>query len=290
MEIAQLLASGLAMGSIYGLFALGFVLVYRAVGVINFAQGELVTLSAFLGVTAAVLLQMPLLLAYALVILAMGLLGYIFERIAYHPLRGKPLVTVIISTIGISIILKNGVRIAWGPYPFALPSLFSWQSVEIAGVLISPQIIFVVIVAGLLFVLLHWFLNKTLLGRMMQAVAQDQETARLMGIRVDRIIALTFVLNSMLAGVAGLLLAPIFLVTSDMGSSVLVKAFSASIIGGFGSVPGAIVGGIILGVVEALAAVYISSIFKDAVAFLALILVLLLVPGGLFAEKVGERV
>ncbi len=161
---------------------------------------------------------------------------------------------------------------------------------RIGGVLVSPQTISVVVVAGVLFILLHLFLNQTRLGRMMQAVAQDREAARLMGIHVDQIIALTFVLNSMLAGVAGLLLAPIFLVTTDMGSSILVKAFSASIIGGFGSVPGAIVGGIILGVVEALAAVYISSVFKDGVAFLALILALLLAPGGLFAEKIGERV
>ena len=290
MELAQLIVSGLAMGSIYGLFALGFVLVYRAVGVINFAQGELVTLAAFLGVTAAVTLQIPLLLAYVVVLAAMGLFGYVFERVAYHPLRGKPLLTVIISTIGISIILRNGARIVWGPYPLALPSFFSWKSVEIGGVLISPQMIFVVVVAGALFVLLQLFLNRTLLGRMMQAVAQDREAARLMGIHVDRIIALTFVLNAILAGIAGLLLAPIFLVTTDMGSSILVKAFSATIIGGFGSVPGAIVGGLILGVVEGLAAVYVSSIFKDGVAFLALILVLLIAPGGLFAEKVSERV
>ncbi len=290
MDLAQLIASGLAMGSIYGLFALGFVLVYRAVGVINFAQGELVTLAAFLGVAAAVNLQMPLLLAYVVVLTAMGLFGYVFERIAYHPLRGKPLLTVIISTIGISIILKNGARIVWGPVPLALPSFFGWQSSNIGGLLVSPQMLFVVGVAGVLFILVHLFLNKTRLGRMMQAVAQDRETARLMGIPADRIIALTFVLNSILAGVAGLLLAPIFLVTTDMGSSILVKAFSASIIGGFGSVPGAIVGGIILGVVEALASVYISSLFKDGVAFLALILVLLLAPGGLFAEKVSERV
>lgn len=287
-QLSQLVASGLAMGCIYALVALGFVLVYRSVGVINFAQGELVMLAAYLGV-AAVAAGFPLILAYGIVIVAMAIFGYVFQWVVYYPLRGKPFITVIISTIGVGIVLKNVARILWGPAPLSLPSFFSREPLEVGDVLILPQHIFIFVVTGILFLLLYLFITRTMFGHMMQAVAQDQEAARLMGIKVDQVVAVVFVLNSVLAGAAGLLLAPIFLVTLDMGGAVLIKAFSASIIGGFGSVPGAVVGGLFLGVVEILAAGYISSYFKDAVAFVVLLLVLLVVPQGLFGEKIGER-
>ncbi len=287
-QLSQLVASGLAMGCIYALVALGFVLVYRSVGVINFAQGELVMIAAYLGV-ATMAAGFPLISVYLIVIAAMAVFGYVFQWVVYYPLRGKPYITVIISTIGVSIVLKNLARILWGPAPLSLPSFFGREPLEVGDVLILPQHIFIFVVTGILFLLLYLFISRTMFGHMMQAVAQDQEAARLMGIKVDQVVAAVFVLNSVLAGAAGLLLAPIFLVTLDMGGSVLIKAFSASIIGGFGSVPGAIVGGLFLGVVEILAAGYISSYFKDVVAFVVLLVVLLVVPRGLFGERVGER-
>lgn len=287
-QLSQLIVNGLAMGCIYALVALGFVLIYRTVGVINFAQGELVMLAAYFGVTA-VSFGLPLIWAYVFVIAAMAIFGYLFQWMIYYPLRGKPFITIIISTIGVSIILQNLARIIWGPAPMIFPSFFSLKPLHFGFILVQPQNIFVFVVTVVLFVLVYLLLSKTMTGHKMQAVAQDPETAKLMGIKVDQVVAGVFVLNSILAGTAGLLLAPIFLVTLDMGSSVLMKSFSASIIGGFGSVPGAIVGGLFLGVVEILGARYISSHFKDGIAFVVLLLVLLIIPKGLFGERVSER-
>ncbi|HCC79317.1 MAG: hypothetical protein A2X25_06330 [Chloroflexi bacterium GWB2_49_20] len=287
-QLTQLIVNGLTMGCIYALIALGFVLIYRTVGVINFAQGELVMLAAYFGVTA-ISIGLSLIWAYVFVIAAMAIFGYLFQWMIYYPLRGKPFITIIISTIGVSIILQNLARIIWGPAPLMFPSFFSLKPLNIGGVLVQPQNIFVFVVTVVLFSLVYLLLSKTMIGHKMQAVAQDPETAKLMGIKVDQVVAGVFVLNSILAGAAGLLLAPIFLVTLDMGSSVLMKSFSASIIGGFGSVPGAIVGGLFLGVVEILGARYISSHFKDGIAFVVLLLVLLIIPKGLFGERVNER-
>lgn len=288
-HLGQMLANGLAVGCIYALVALGFVLVYRAVAVINFAQGEFVMISAFFGVMAVTLLRLPLALSYFVVLLAMAAFGFIVQRLTYYPLRGKPHLTVIICTVGLHIVLRNGARLLWGPYPLSFPSFFRREPIEAIGILIIPQNLFIIGVTGILFFLFYLFLKKTMMGYMMQAVAQDPEAARLMGVKVDRIVAITFVLNSLLAGTAGLLVAPIFLVTTDMGGSVLIKAFCSTIIGGFGSVPGAVVGGIFLGIVEILAAGYVSTYFKDGLAFGVIILVLLLAPQGIFRERVAER-
>jgi branched-chain amino acid transport system permease protein len=205
-------------------------------------------------------------------------------------LRKKPVITVIVSTIGVSMFLKNIARIIWGPQPIYFSGLFGENTIQVGTIFVDPQNLLIIVVTSCLVVFQYYFFAKTPLGRQMQATAQDQEAASLMGIKVSRMIALTFIYSSMLAAVAGVLLAPIFFVSADMGANLGLKAFAASIIGGFGSVPGAIIGGLFLGVFEILCAAYVSTLYKDAFAFVILILILAFMPRGLFGEKISTKV
>lgn len=288
----QLVISGLAMGSIYALVALGFLLIYVAVGAINFAQGDMVMLGAFFGVTFATMLGWPLWLAYLLSMLLMLVFGYVFERIAYYPLRDKPFLTVIISTIAVGIILRN-LAIqdwAWGPEEFFFGTLVSDVPIELGDAVILPQHLFIIGLTVALLVAQYLFFEKTFLGRKLQATAQDQEAARLMGIKVERMMVITFIMSSFLAAIAGLILAPVLFVSTNMGFHVGVKAFVASIVGGFGSMAGAISGGLFLGLLEVFGAAYISSAYKDAFAVLIMLVVLFVRPQGFFGEKIQEKV
>jgi branched-chain amino acid transport system permease protein len=287
--MAQLMLNGLAMGAIYALVALGFILIVNAVGVLNFAQGELLMLGAFIGVTLAVTLGLPAPLAILAMLPIMGLVGYLFQLVAYYPLRDKPLLTVIIATIGVSIALQNLAQVVWGAYPLRLPPLIPTDPVHVGGLMVLPYQLMVLAITFALVIGQHLFFSRTQFGRMMRATAQDREAALLMGIRVRHTIATTFVMSTMLAGLAGMLVGPLFYVSTDMGAMVLLKAFAATIIGGFGSIPGAILGGLFVGVAEILVAGYISSAYKDAVAFAILILVLYLFPQGFFGEQIAER-
>ena len=244
----QLLLNGLAMGAIYALVALGFVVIANAVNVVNFAQGENVMLGAYVAAWLTLTLHLPLLAAYIISIVLLAGYGYVFQKAAYYPLRKKPFITVVVSTIGVSLFLKNIARIIWGPQPIFFPGPFGDRTVQVGSIFVNPQNLVILGVTTCLVIFQYFFFSKTALGRKMQATAQDQEAASLMGVKVSRMITLTFIYSSALAAAAGVLLAPIFFVSADMGGSLGLKAFSASIIGGFGSVPGAIVGGLFLGV------------------------------------------
>jgi branched-chain amino acid transport system permease protein len=290
----QLLAQGLAFGSIYALVALGFVLIYRAVGVVNFAQGEMVMAPAFISVTALSVLRLPLVIGYFLTLLVSAAFGWIFERAAYHPLRGRPFLPVVISTIGASILLQNGAQVIYGATPYDLPKLFPAGQVLTAGeVRVQPQYVLITMVTLLLLGFQYWLFERTLIGKKLMATAQDKDTARLMGIRTDRMVIITFMYSALLGGIAALLLGPIFQVSKTIGGPIALKAFSASIVGGFGSIPGAIVGGLLLGLVESFGAFYlrdlIPSAAKDAFAFIILVAVLLVKPEGIFGERVSEK-
>ncbi len=285
----QLLAAGLAMGSIYALVALGFVLIFNAVGVVNFAQGEFVMIPAFVAVWLMGTFKLPFGLTYLITILFMGLFGIVFERIAYYPLRNRSFLPVVISTIGVSIFLRNGAQLVFGAEPELMPRPTSSGVLQLGSVSIDPQYVVIVGVTIVLLVLQYYFFEKTSLGKKMQATAQDKDMARLLGIPVATMIAITFVYSSMLGAVAGVLIGPIFYVTKEMGAMLGLKAFCSTIVGGFGSVPGAIIGGLFLGIIEEFGAFYISSGYRDAFAFLVLILVLLLRPQGFFGEKVAEK-
>jgi len=287
--IFQLIISGLAMGAIYALVALGFVLIYNAVGIVNFAQGEFIMVPAFFGITALVTWHLPFPLAYLLVLVGMAIFGLVFELIAYYPLRHRSFLPVVISTIGASILLKNTSQLIWGAIPLRFPGLFEAQTLNVSGVRIGFQHLLILAVTLILIGLQYLLFEKTLLGKKMQATAQDKQTARLMGIPINQMIAITFIYSALLGGVAALLVAPIVNVTKDMGSLIALKAFSSSIVGGFGSIPGAILGGLFVGVIEALAGSYVSSAYTDAVAFVILIAVLLVRPQGIFGERISEK-
>src|SRR5512146_1766960 len=276
----QMLTQGLAMGSIYALVALGFVLIFNAVGVVNFAQGEFVMVPAFVTVALMEFLPIPFPLIYLVTILFMGLFGIVLQRIAYYPLRNRTFLPVIIATIGVSIFLKNGAQIAFGAEPRPMHRPTPSDPINLAGVAIDPQYIVIILVTLALLVFQYYFFERTSLGKKMQATAQDKEMARLLGIRVATMIAITFAYSSILGAAAGILVGPIFYVTKEMGGMLGLKAFCSTIIGGFGNVPGAILGGIFLGVIEVFAAYYISSAYRDAFAFIILILVLLFRPQG----------
>jgi branched-chain amino acid transport system permease protein len=285
----QMVTAGLAMGSIYALVALGFVLIFNAVNVVNFAQGEFVMVPAFVAVALMEFFNIPFPFVYLVTILFMGVFGIIFQRIAYYPLRHRTFLPVIIATIGVSIFLKNAAQVVFGAEPKLMHRPTSSDVLNLAGVFVDPQYIVIIICTLALLVFQYFFFEKTSLGKKMQATAQDKEMARLLGIRVAKMIAITFAYSSILGAAAGILVGPIFYVTKEMGGMLGLKAFCSTIVGGFGNVPGAILGGIFLGVVEVFAAYYISSAYRDAFAFIILILVLLFWPQGFFGEKVAEK-
>jgi len=285
----QLLFTGLGVGSIYALVALGFVLIYRATNVVNFAQGDFAMLGAFAMVVLCIDIGIPYGVGIAITIVAMAVIGALFNLGVYYPLRHRSFLPVIISTIGASILLENGVLAAYGPRPQSLPGMFEQQGFSVGPVFFDSQYLLIVGVGILLFGLQYLFFEHTILGKKMQATSQDKEMASLLGIPVATMIMLTFVYSAVLGGIAGILVAPILFVSVSMGSSIALKAFAASIIGGFGDVRGAIVGGLALGVVETFGAAYISVPYKDAFAFLVLFFFLLVRPQGIFGEKISEK-
>ena len=285
----QMIAAGLAMGSIYALVALGFVLIFNAVNVVNFAQGEFAMVPAFVAVWLMSYLNLPFPLTCVVTVVFMGIFGIVFQRIAYYPLRHRSFLPVIISTIGVGIFLKNGAQLIFGAEPLSMPRPTSSTALNMLGVLVDPQYIMIILCTLALLGFQYFFFEKTKLGKMMQATAQDKQMARMLGIRVAKMIAITFAYSSILGAAAGILVGPIFFVSKDVGAMIGLKAFCSTIVGGFGSVPGAILGGIFLGVIEVFAAYYVSSAYRDAFAFIILILVLLLRPQGFFGEKIAEK-
>jgi branched-chain amino acid transport system permease protein len=285
----QLLFTGLGVGSIYALVALGFVLIYRATNVVNFAQGDFAMLGAFAMVVLCIDLGLPYWAGLLITIVLIAAFGALFNLGVYYPLRHRTFLPVIISTIGASILLENGVLAAYGPRPQSLPGVFESQGFNLGPVFFDSQYLTILAVTLVLVVLQYLFFERTLIGKKMQAVSQDKEMASLLGIPVASMIMLTFVYSATLGGIAGILVAPILFVSVNMGASIALKAFAASIIGGFGDVTGAIVGGLALGVIETFGASYISVPYKDAFGFIVLFVFLLFRPQGIFGERIAEK-
>ncbi len=285
----QMIIAGLAMGSIYALVALGFVLIFNAVNVVNFAQGEFAMVPAFVAVWLMNSLNVPFAWTCLITLIFMGVFGIVFQRIAYYPLRHRTFLPVIISTIGVSIFLKNGAQIIFGAEPISMSRPTASTVWNLFGAFVDPQYVVIIVCTLLLLGLQYFFFERTMLGKKMLATAQDKQMARLLGIRVATMIAVTFAYSSILGAAAGILVGPIFFVTKEMGGMLGLKAFCSTIVGGFGSVPGAILGGLFLGVIEVFASYYVSSAYRDAFAFIILILVLLFRPQGFFGEKIAEK-
>ena len=286
----QLLISGLAIGCVYSLVALGFVLVASAANVLNFAHGEWVMLGGYLGVTFSVTLKLNLAVSLVLTALCMIVVGWVFTKAVFYPLRNRHLLTTTMATVGIGIALQNAAMLIWGPYPLIMPLFFGNKPVSIAGAKILPQSLVIVFFTVVLIIGLSLVLTKTKTGLRVQAAAQDGEAAQIMGIKVNRVKLWVFCLAAVMAGTAGFLVAPIIIVTPTMGFAAMLKGLAATIVGGWGSLKGAVAGGLLIGVVETFAAGYISTTYKDVVSFTLLVLVLLFLPSGLMGEKVGEKV
>ena len=289
-DFLQLFFSGLATGSIYALAAVGFTLLWQASGTINFAQGEFVMLPAFM-MLGFLVAGFPLVLSFVgSCVLSVIVLGWMFKRGVVDPLFKYGMMPIVVATIGLSIAMRNAVRAGYSAEPQPFPNLFPDEVYNIAGVTISATDIGTFVFAMALVLATQAFLAKTVTGRAMQAVAQNTESASVLGINVPRMIFYTFAINALLAAAAAILVTPTYLAKFDMGASLGNKAFFAAIIGGFNNSRGALLGGVIVGVCENLAAAYISPAYKDAVALVIFMVVILFKPQGLLGQKVERKV
>jgi len=289
-DFLQLFFSGMATGAIYGLAALGFTLLWQASGTINFAQGEFVMLPAFM-MLAFLSFGAPLAVSFVLsVVVAVIVLGWVFKRGIVDPLFKYGMMPIVVATIGLSIAMRNGLRAGYSAEAHPFPSLFPDKLYNIAGVTITLSDVGTFALALALVFATQAFITRTVTGRAMQAVAQNTESASVLGINVPRMIFYAFAINAVLAVAAALLVTPTYLAKFDMGESLGNKAFFAAIIGGFNNSRGALLGGLIVGVCENLAAAYISPAYKDAVALVIFMIVILFKPQGLLGKKEERKV
>ncbi len=283
MLIQQIL-NGLTMGSIYALLAVGVTMIYKSLSMLNFAHGDMMMVSAF-ACLSLYQLGVPIYLAIIIAIALAAGLGLLLERFFYRKLEFSSFTNVLIATVGVSFVMRNSSIVIWGTNPQLFPQIFSTDPIEIGGFLLIPQSIGIITVAAVLGTALQLFFYKTKTGKCMRAAAIDAEGASMLGINVTKSRLLTFVISSGLAAVAGILLAPMSYARVDMSVLVGLKAFAAAILGGMGNVVGALVGGVLLGLIEALGANYISTAYKDVISFLILFIVLFVKPTGLFAKR-----
>lgn len=273
---------------IYALVALGFILVWNSVNVINFAQGEFSMVPAFVLATLTGNVGLSPWLAIPATILFAAVLGVLFSRFVYHPLRKHSMVAVIIATIGVSLFLRNVILAIFGAEGRPVSPLLSGM-VSVRGVTLNKQYIVIIVVASILLAFQYVLFSRTSLGRRLQATGQNRDMAALLGINTNRMVDLTFAYSAVLGAAAGILVAPLFGVTTDLGVAIALKAFASTVIGGFGSIPGAVLGALTLGLIEIFGATYISSSYKDAFAFIMLIGVLLIRPQGIFGERISQK-
>lgn len=284
----QLLISGLSMGIIYGLISMGMVLIFRSVGVMNFAQGEFLMVGGYFTYLFNRQLNLSIWLSIPLAAVLMGVIGVLFMRTSYWPLRNAQTRAIIVSAMGASIALKEGARLIWGSIPLSVDKVLP-GTLRIGGAATQWQNIAIITIAALMMFLVYILLENTFIGHIMQATAQDQYMASLTGIPVIFSIGMTFALSAIITGIGGALLAPMFFLTNTMGMTSGAKAFAAIVIGGFGSVPGAIIGGLIVGLVEAFGGAYISTTYQMVLIYVVLVIMLMFRPRGLFRERIQEK-
>lgn len=287
------LISGIRLGSIYAIIALGYTMVYGIAKMLNFAHGDVIMIGAYSAFLALYRANLPLPIALIISIIICTLLGVIIERLAYKPLRQASSLAVLITAIGVSYFLQNLALLIWGSAAKIFPTILDYGSINLFDdqLKLSYQMLITITVCIVIMILLNLFIKKTKIGKAMRACSEDKEAAALMGINVDNIISLTFAIGSGLAAIAALLLCAAYpTVTPTLGSMPGIKAFTAAVIGGIGSIPGALLGGLLLGVIEIIVKAYGLSELTDAIAFGVLILVLLFKPTGLLGKKVKEKV
>lgn len=288
-ELLQFLFSGLTVGAMYALAALGYALIYNASHIVNFAQGEFIMLGA-MAAAAMVEAGSGLPLAITVAVAASTLTGALMERLAIRPARGAPLITLLIITLGVALVIRGVIQLLLGKGNHALPAFSGDVPLRVAGATLVPQSLWVLGVTVVVVVVLAWYFGRTLSGKGMLATSHNPLAASLVGIGTDRVMLVSFAMSGALGAIGGVITAPITFTSYDAGVVLGLKGFAAAALGGIGSGPGAIVGGLALGVMEALAAGYVSAAYKDAVAFVLILLVLMFMPRGLFGARVTERV
>ncbi len=283
-QLLQYVVTGITVGSLYAMVAIGFNIIYNVTEVINLAQGEFVMLGGLVMVFVHVSLGVPLVLAFCLTVILVTAVGILLDRLAIRPIRNPSVLTLIIATIAASIVIKGAAMLIWGKDPFDLPAFSGRTPILFGGASIQPQYLWVI---GLLIVVaigLTLFFNKTIVGKAMNACADNPNAARLVGINVQHMVLLSFALSAAIGAVAGITMTPIALMEYDRGAMLAVKGFGAAILGGLGSFGGAICGGLILGLIESLGAGLLSSGYKDAYALIVLLAVLFLRPSGIMGN------
>lgn len=298
-QFLQQLLNGLAIGGIYALVALGYTMVYGVMKLINFAHGDLFTIGSYFGLTLLVSWNLAgflppgiaVLVVFVMVSLFVALVGWLLERAAYRPLRKASRLSAVVSALGASIFFENAIMLVYGARVYVYPDYLrpDW-TINLFGITVPGVRLIIIAVSVILMLLLWAFIQRTRMGAAIRAVALDQGAARLMGINVDRVISMVFLIGPGLGGAAGLMVGIYYgQIDFTMGWVYGLKAFTAAILGGIGNIPGAMLGGFLLGVTEALAAGYIAMAWKDAVAFLVLILILIIRPTGILGERTADK-
>lgn len=293
MTFISYIISGLAIGSVYAVIALGYTMVYGISKMLNFAHGDVIMVGAYISFCAVSYWNMPTWLGILLAMAVCTILGVLIEGLAYKPLRGTGALSVLITAIGVSYFLQNAALLIFGSAPKVFTSIFTGEPFMLfdGRLVITRETVFTLLICIVIMVLMWLFTQKTKIGKGMRAVSEDNNAARLMGIDVNMTISLTFAIGSMLAAVAGVLLCssyPVLMPTT--GSMPGIKAFTAAVFGGIGSIPGAMIGGLLLGIIEIFARAYISTELSDAIVFGVLVIVLLVKPTGLLGKPVREKV
>lgn len=291
LQFVQQLINGISLGSIYALIALGYTMVYGIMKLINFAHGDIYMIGSYVGFFAITAMGLPFAPAIIIAMAATGILGMIIERLAYRPLRHSPKIAILTTAIGVSLFLEYTTMLVLTPQPRTFPHVLDNSVYHLGGLVISFQQIVIFLISVVLMIILTYVVNYTKMGKAMRAVSYDPDAAQLMGINVDKTISFTFFIGSSLAGAAGVLVGIYYnSIEPLMGIMPGMKAFVAAVLGGIGIIPGAMTGGIILGIVEAMVSGFISSTFRDAAAFAILIIILLIKPTGLFGKNKHEKV
>ena len=288
-QLFQYIITGITVGSLYAMVAIGFNIIYNVTEVINLAQGEFVMLGGLVMVFMHVALGVPLAIAFCLTVVLVTVVGILLDRLAIRPIRNPSVLTLIISTIAASIVIKGAAMLIWGKDPYDLPAFSGRTPLIMGGASVQPQYLWVIGFLIVVAVGLTWFFNKTIIGKAMNACADNPNAARLVGINVQHMVLLSFALSAAIGAVAGITMTPIALMEYDRGAMLAVKGFGAAILGGLGSFPGAICGGLMLGLIESLGAGLLSSGYKDAYALIVLLAVLFLRPGGIMGNLEASK-
>ena len=293
MQILQYLINGVSIGAVYAIIALGYTMVYGIAKMLNFAHGDIIMVGAYVSFCVVNYLGLPAIVSVIAAMVVCTLLGILIEGLAYKPLRGTPSLAVLITAIGVSYFLQNAAQLIWGSAPKNFKSIVTMAPIVLfdGQLTITGEVIYTIAASVIIMVILTLFINKSRMGKAMRAVSEDRDAAQLMGINVNQTISTTFAIGSALAAIAGVLLCstvPTLMPTT--GSMPGIRAFTAAVFGGIGSIPGAMLGGILLGIIETFSKAYISTQFSDAIVFLVLIVILLVKPAGLLGKQVQEKV